>query len=74
VVTVARDDHPLQFVPSIDVANWMMYDLILLVPATVPFHVNDTGVSKYDAGDAVNIVGGVGRVLRRTAFETAHAE
>ena len=31
--TVVRADHPLQLLPSVEVASWMIYDLIALVIA-----------------------------------------
>ena len=72
--TVVRDDQLLHVLPSEDVVNWMMYDFMALVPATVPLHESVTGVSKYDDGAAVNVVGGVGRVLRLALFEMAQSE
>ena len=71
---VVRADQPLHVFPSEDVVNWLMYDFMALVPATVPLHESVTGVSKYEDGAAVNVEGGVGKVLRRALFEIAQSE
>jgi hypothetical protein len=51
----------------------MMYCLIVLVPCAVPCHDSVTDILKYEAGLAVKLVGAVGSVFRRAAFETTQA-
>ncbi|GHU73149.1 hypothetical protein FACS1894184_21040 [Clostridia bacterium] len=42
------------------------------VPRTVPLHITRIWVLKYVSGDAVNVVGGVGKIFRLAGFDSAH--
>ena len=74
-VTVATAAQLPQLVPSVEVQCSMAYEAMALVPAAAPLQERVMSWLQYGVGLAVNVVGAVGSVFRRTELEdTLHPE